>query len=373
VRLALLALGLAVAALAAGCGGDEGPGPPVRPDAVAAPRRAADNPYAPRFAFKQRIPANPALDPRSTAIVGRFVENAAEQRMTLSHLQDVPPVYVARASDPLYRIESPSLTTRFRVPAEAQPGGGQDEPLVLLDPRAPQGRQVELRMYRADVDHAARVIRAEGAGLFHYNNDRARLNPDGSASVSLPIAGQGTGSELSILAGLIRPEEVRRGGIHHALRLAYSNIDSSNRFRPPAARTDQPLGVATRTPAAAMDMGMRLQLDPEVDCDLRTVPGAANDSTETRFLRLVCHALQDYGMIMADGSGPRAIVIEMEHDATAGWESIIGPAPNGSYGFVARDEHTPDDELDRDASDGIPWNRLRVLARSEFGRGGAGS
>jgi hypothetical protein len=373
VRLALLALGLALAALAAGCGGgEEGPGPPVDPDAVAAPRRAADNPYAPRFAFKQRIPANPRLDPRSAAIVQRFAQNAAEAHVTLPHLQDVPPIYIARASDPLYRIESPTLTTRFRVPAGAQPGGGQDEPLVVLDARAPQGRQVELRMYRASVDHRARVIRAEGAGLFHYNNDGERLNPDGSPSVSLPFAGQGTGSELSILAGLIRPEEVRRGGIHHALRLAYSNIDSSNRFRPPAARTDQPSGGETRTPEAAMDMGMRLQLDPEVDCDLRTVPGKANDSTETRFLRLVCHALQDYGMIMADGSGPQAIIIEMEHEATAGWESIIGPAPYGSYGFVARDEHTPDDDLVRDASDGIPWDRLRVLARSDF-RPGAGS
>jgi hypothetical protein len=373
VRLALLAIGLVVAALVAGCGGgEEGPGPPVDPDAVAAPPRAVDNPYAPGFAFKQRIPANPALDPRSDAIVERFVQNAAEQRMTLSNLQDVPPVYVARRSDPLYRIESPTLTTRFRVPAAARPGGGQDEPLVVLDPRAPQGRQVELRMYRASVDHGARVIRAEGAGLFHNNNDRARLNPDGSASLSLPFAGHGTGSELSILAGLIRPEEVRRGGIHHALRLAYSNVDSSNRFRPPAARTDQPLGVDTRTPEAAMDMGMRLQLDPAVDCDTRTVPGADNDSSETRFLRLVCHALQDYGMIMADGSGPKSIVIEMEHEDTADWASIIGPAPNGSYGFVARDEHTMDDELDRDASDGIPWDRLRVLARSDF-RSGAPS
>ena len=35
-----------------------------------------------------------------------------------------------------------------------------------------------------------------------------------------------------------------------------------------------------------MDMGMRLQLDPTLDCGTRTVPGKADSSTETRFLRI---------------------------------------------------------------------------------------
>jgi len=194
------------------------------------------------------------------------------------------------------------------------------------------------------------------------------LNPDKTPSHSVPFQGAGTGSGLSYLAGLIRPQEVGEGEIRHAIRFAYSNCDSSDQFRPPAVKTDQPKNcTSTQAPASErMDMGMRLQLDAAVDCSTRTVPDKADTSTETRFLRIFCKALQDYGMIMLDGTGPGGLVIYMENEATAGWSGVVGAELYGSFSYIVRDQDTPDDGLTRGPSDGIPWEKLRVLEKSAW-------
>ncbi len=277
----------------------------------------------------------------------------------------MPPVYVARPTDPFFSVSVGGRSTRFRVPAGVQAGGGFDSPLVILDPHHPDfGRQTELRLWQASVGSGS--LSASGAGLFHYNNDGAILNPDGTPSHSIPFEGSGTGSGLSILAGLIRPDEVRLGRINHALRFTYSASDFSNRYRAPAIKSDQPNGTSTRNPATAMDMGMRLQLDPAVNCAARTVPGRADSSLETRYLRTLCRALQDYGMIVVDGTGERGLILMMEDDTTANWAPVVGREHSGGWGYLVRDRMTADDGLSRDDSSGIPWSRMRVLARSDF-------
>lgn len=359
-----LGLALAAALVVAGCGTDTGP--PIDPESVTPPPQPTVTPYDPRFAFKQPLPDDAAIDPRSDAIVGQLVENATRERMQLAPLADVPTVYTAKPTDPLYSVDITGVETEFRVPGGARPGEGSDYPMVILDPNHPQlGSSVELRLFQAEIDHTNERINATGAGLFRYNNDGKRFDGN-SPSDSLPFAGQGTGSGLSILAGLIRPEEVERGAIHHALRMTYSAADFLPGFRRPAAKTDQPLDTETRDPGTAMQMGMRLQLDPGVNCDTRTVPNASNSSPETRFLRMICHAMQDYGVIVADGTRTEGLVIQMEHDATANWAPIVGDRRFESYGHLIRPEGSLDDGLDRESSSGIPWTKLRVLATSEF-------
>jgi hypothetical protein len=321
-----------------------------------------DYPYDPRALFNRPIAPSAATDPRSAAVVQQLVENVSTVKATLSNSGEVPPVYVAKPSDPTYTVTVAGEDVEFRMPDGARAGGGADRPLVVLEPNHPTlGRHVELRLWQASVDEASRRISASGSGLFRYNNDGKEVN--GQPANGLPFSGQGTGSELSILTGLIRPAEVRAGRIPHAVRFAYSRTDMVGGYRAPAVKTDQDAGA--RNPAGAMEMGMRLQLDRSVDCSTRTVPGEAANSGATRFLRTLCRALQDYGMVVLDGSSDRVLLVEMEDEATAGWSKILGAPRSNSYSHIIRDQSSPDDGLSRNASSGIPWNRMHVLARGE--------
>ena len=348
---------------ASGAGAGAGTGPAAPPPEAKLSHEL--EPYAPTFAFNERIPAGAPSDPRSPGIISQLAENVSAAKIAMFSGGEVPPVYVAKPSDPFYSVTVGGRQTRFRVPPGVQAGGGSDSPLVILDPSHPDyGRHTELRLWRASVGSG--TLSAQGAGLFHYNNDGAVLNPNGSPSHSIPFSGFGTGSGLSILAGLIRPDEVRLGRINHALRFAYSASDFTNSYRAPAIKTDQPNGTSTRNAATAMDMGMRFQLDPSVNCATRTAGGRSASSLETRYVRIICKALQDYGMIVMDGTGDRLLAFQMEDDTTADWPSLIGTQHNGGWGYLLRDETSPADGASRDASSGIPWNRMRVLARSDF-------
>lgn len=328
-------------------------------------------PYDPTFAINVPIPAGIADDPRSADIVSRLTTNLANHKVDLSNHGEVPTVYTVSPSDTVYTVNANYLPgpVHFRVPAGAVPGEGSDYPMIVLDPDHPDyGKSTELRLWQASVDATAHTLSGNGGGLFHYNNDGAILNPDGTKSVSVPFLGAGTGSGLSYLAGLIRAAEVKDGTIRHAIRFAYSSCDSSSTFRAPAVKTDQPKNcTGTMAPAnERMDMGMRLQLDPTLDCSTRTVPGKADTSSETRFLRMFCRALQQYGMIMLDGTSPGGLVIYMENETTAGFDNIVGSELYGSFSYIIRDQSSPSDGLTRGPSDGIPWGRLRVLEKSVF-------
>lgn len=340
-------------------------------DTAGAPAGDPENaPYDPASLFKMPIPRGAPTDARSAGVIGGLRSNLDVKKIVATADEDTPPVYVGTSKDPVFSVRVGARNVRVYTPRGVAPGGGSDHPLVVLNPRSPGGiRYLEVRLWRASVDADRRRLHGEGVGLFHYNNDGRRLNPDRSRSVSVPFAGDGTGSGLSYLAGLIRPEEVASGEIPHAIRFSYSCTDASARYRSPAVRTDQPhpqcSGDTGVTPdGMRMDMGMRLQLDPSVKCARRTVPGAPGRSTsrETRFLRIVCRALQRYGMIMMDGAGPDAVVLYMENDRTAGWGRIVGSPLYGSYGWILRDQSTPDDGLARSATSGIPWGRMRVVA-----------
>jgi hypothetical protein len=322
-------------------------------------------PFDPVAAVNQPIPAGTPSDPRSAAIVGQLAENVRLSKPFLADREDVPTVYRVTAADPWFTTTVGGRSVRFRVPEAAITGGGSDHPMVLQDPAHPDhGAYTELRLWQASVDRTTARLTASGAGLFHYNNDGSLFG--GVRSVGQPFLGWGTGWGLSITAGLIRPEEIEAGEIRHAIRFAYSARDFTTGFRAPAIKSDQPKNTTTRDPATAMVMGMRLQLDPEVDCSARTVPGVPATSRETRTLRIICRALQRYGMIAVDGTNDRNLVLMMEHAATAGWSDLVGPERNASYSHLIRDMTSPSDGLVRDATSGIPWARMRVLAVSQF-------
>jgi hypothetical protein len=325
-------------------------------------------PYDPSALFNRPAPAGAPLHPRSDDIVRGLSEAVATRPVDASITGEVPPVYVADRSDPFYEVEIEGRTERIRVPAGAMPGSGDDHPLVVLNPTHPDhDRHVELRVWQASIDHDDRRISGSGAGLFHYNNDGARLNPDGSRSVSTALRGFGTGSGLSYTAGLLRPQDIAAGRIPHAIRVAWGCNGFTDGFVPPAVRTDQSAGrCGGGVPEEArVDMGMRLRLDPAVRCEERrapVLPGRGDSARETAFLRILCRALQEYGLIIMDGTVADGLVIYMENEATADWRSVAGSTHYGGYGYIVRDATTPPDGLDRTGEHGIPWDRMQVVA-----------
>jgi len=309
-------------------------------------------------AFNEPIPAGVRTDRRSGAIVARMLASMRRERVALVDRNGVPGVWKARRGDPWFTVMAGRARLRWQVPRGARPGGGEgsDAPMVIQDARHPRyGSRVELRLWKARVYRRSRTIRARGYGVFRY----------GRRSNGYAIRGHGTGSGLP-WAGLIRAWEVRRGAIRHALRMAAPWI--SARHRAPARSSDQ----GHRSPLA---MGMRLQLSPRVNCGSRTVPGRSSRSRETRLLRMVCVALQRYGAIVVDGSGRQDLyTFEMELDRSAGgvarWGRVAGRAPAGYWGNVIRDQRASStgDGVRRGSRTGIPWSRMRVLARSVFSR-----
>ncbi|MFN8174982.1 MAG: hypothetical protein U0T02_07945 [Solirubrobacteraceae bacterium] len=307
-------------------------------------------------AFNEPIPSGTGTDPASEAIVSSMTSSMTRERVALLDGGGPPGIWIASAADPLYTVRAAGATFTWRVPPGTTAGGTppEDSPVVILDPSNPAfGQQVELRLYRASIDHGARTIDAQGYGLFRYGRD----------SDGLPFKGYGTGSGLSWV-GLLRAWDVSHGEIRHALRLTAPVIGAGHRL--PATKSDQ-------DGPGPLEMGMRLQLDPAVDCSTRTVPGRDPAGPETRMLRMICRALQRYGAIVVDGSGMTdsyAISMELDraHGGTADWHAVGGDPPGGYWGNLIRDQlaNQTGDGLGRGPSDGIPWQRMRVLATSVF-------
>lgn len=103
------------------------------------------------------------------------------------------------------------------------------------------------------------------------------------------------GSGFPLIAGLIRPEEIEKGEINHALVCA-TPINRKTTYpdgkpqlcSPPASRTDGE-GIGYEY----IPEGARLQLDPKLDLDL------LNLTPETK---VIARAMQKYGMYNGDNS-----------------------------------------------------------------------
>jgi len=92
-----------------------------------------------------------------------------------------------------------------------------------------------------------------------------------------------------------------------------------------------------------------------VDALATAVEARLPNALNRAFARLLVVAIQEYGFIPLDGTGT-GHNIYMEGDATAGWESLIGPKnAYGSYNDIARA-----------VRDALPWDQLRVADESVF-------
>jgi hypothetical protein len=189
-----------------------------------------------------------------------------------------------------------NTTVQLPVPRDAMPAAGSDAQLVILDRTT--GDEWGAWQFRRDGD----ALRAQNA--YHYNVRWSGVPPRASDGTAFGSRGAG----IPYLAGLVRPCEIARGRIAHALAFAYDGPSAAHVY--PATKSD-----GRRAGTGALPEGSRLQLDPQL--------GAARiRSWGCRGVCLVvARALQRYGMYIVDNSGRPKLIFE--YSGTAHWGGML--------------------------------------------------
>jgi hypothetical protein len=146
-----------------------------------------------------------------------------------------------------------------------------------------------------------------------------------------------TGSGISLLAGLLTVDDLRRGRVDHALAIGVGST-LAGRFSWPANRTD-----GRSRGADAIPVGQRLRLDPSIDVGRLGLSPLG---------RMVALALQRYGAIVRDTT-IGAVVVYAQYptgaDTAASYEAFYGGTPHWAQ------------------FDKIPWDRLQAMP-DNYGR-----
>jgi hypothetical protein len=320
---------------------------------------AEKRPFDPDHPVYQPIPPNCPLYVYSSEIVSNIAENFKLIRFDVGG--ETPPIYVGQPSDPLWTLTIAGKDFKVHAPDNIKAGTGSDYPLVILDKSSPdfQGYPVEYRMWQASINLSQHKVTCNGGGVGVYANDGRVLNDittqPGRVKRALGQAelhGQNTGSGCSYTVGMIRPIDIQRGQIDHAIRVAIGYPHPRHWFWP---------ALRTETWGADLNkncpMGARIFLDPSVNVNAIAdiIDGYTNlDAKNKVFARMFLVALQKYGLIALDGSNGNNIYLEA--DETADWEPLIGKV--NSYGTY--------NDIGRAIADNLPWNMLRVADSSAF-------
>ena len=285
-------------------------------------------PYSGGSIWNTPIGPAPRYDPYSTemiATIGRgitsdpnqysfpvyFVDNATPR-------WDIPCTrYRCTIVTPEGASRTPVLTD-VPIPPDAKPSTGTDAQIIIID-----------KVTGAEYD-LWQVVRTD-TGWTVSNGSVYNIYWDG-----MPKRYGSRGAGLPYYAGLVRPWEILRGRIEHALTLGYPiPADKEKGCVFPATKTD-----GDSTLPYAIPEGARLQLDPsltEADFDAWGL---------NRTGKIIARALQEYGMFLVDNSGrPKIEVEDLANNpyATMQWED---PALNLTSTTIAS----------------IPYTAYRVLA-----------
>ena len=216
-------------------------------------------------------------------------------------------------------VTSVYTLTNVPIPSNARPSAGSDGQMIIVD----KNTGAEYGFWR--------VVRT-GTGWTVSNGAVYNIFWDG-----MPPRIGARGSGIPYSAGLIRPWEIRRGRIEHALTLAYPT-PALDRCVFPATRTD-----GDSADPYAIPEGARLQLDPaltDADFDAWGL---------TRTGKIIARALQEYGMFVIDDSGRSKIEAE---------DLFNNP-------YATEQWSDPDLNLTTNTVSPIPYTAFRVIALPE--------
>jgi hypothetical protein len=315
--------GIAGLGLLAGCAGSRQPGGPgstaTNPQAFAA--RGCSRPYSQRSPWNTPIRPGAAFDPGS-----RTRLRALDSELSSDPTQYTYPVYAAGARTPRVRVHIAGTfsdvyasgrrmrirtgpTLSIPVPRGAAGAAGSDGQIVIVN------RHTGDEWGAWQLERAGSGFRAENG--YHYNVRWSGVPPH--SRNGSPFGSRGAG--VPYLAGLVRPCEVARGRIDHALAFAYDAPSRGHVY--PATKSDGQGSGPTALPE-----GTRLQLDPRLSAGQIRSWGCRG------VCAIAARALQRYGMYVIDNSGHPKVMFEYE--STAHWGQrvtvgTLGPIPLADF------------------------------------------
>ena len=322
--LAALALALSLGVAACG-GGDKGsterPGTTAVADADVGDDPGCRRPYGDDSPWNTPIPDAPEYLDRDIGVRGTLTSSPEQYTYPVYYVSSATKRRTVAVSGWFSNVvdggrrlvNQRAGTTELPIPDAAQAAAGSDAQIILIDPATGD-------------EWGASNLREVGDGTFeawnayHYSTKWSGVPPADDEGQPFWLRGAG----VPYLAGLVRPCEIRRGRIDHALAFAYDSPSAEHVS--PATKSDG------EGPADALSEGSRLQLNP----DLSTQDLAARGCDGPCLT--IARALQRHGMYVIDNSNRPKVMLEYE--GTADWgglvdEDTVSPIPFSEFRVVA--------------------------------------
>lgn len=253
----------------------------ARPQVQSHPAQRPLHWWAETSPFNAAIPPNVAVNQQSAAWAQMLYESAGHAGLYINDDSWTTTVYVARVRTPRKTFSITNTRSRITIPYDPRwkSSPDSDSHIAIIDRR--NGCDYEFQRFDATAGTAL------GEGTYRIFDGSGAHLPTGH-----------TGAALSLLAGLIRPSDIRNGVIRHAL--AFGAPVTGTAFVPPGTSSD---GRVTAGPPE----GTRFQLDPGLDLSsLKLSPVQL----------IVAQALQRYGMYLRDTAGAVALYAQSRADGS---------------------------------------------------------
>lgn len=305
------------------------PVPTVTPTPTPAPSRSFNGvrPYGPNAPWNipvAKVPLHPESKKYADALWADFAGAIPE----LNFRKYTYSVYDATKATDMYVIKDLNGWGNLNGktvpwnPAWLQ-NAGTDAQSIILDPAT----GTEWNLWKMVVDTNTKQITIGNGNL--CPGDYLANNWDDRATKCQGSRGVG----INYLAMLVRPWEIEKGVIEHALSMPIKGT-SGQFFVAPATKLEHPGKVG------AIPEGMRFALkatDAEIDTFVNSLTGLT--ATKKRTIKIILTALKDYGWFITDTSGGAHLQFEAPESAQAEWERI-GVLPGQSFGGVEHPRFT---------------------------------
>ena len=274
-------------------------------------------PFSADSPWNQKIPAHARTDPRSRELIdslalGDFVVNVRDWSIPVYFVNadSVPRVNVINSRPGVYGkgfAEPNRIPILARFIASPPVGEFSDNHMCILDTT----RMIEWGMWATRKDTNGNWTTGLGAvtDLRSSGVERPWFDQDQELG-----AHRARASGFPLIAGLIRPDEIRAGRIEHALVFAYQR-GRSEFFIPPASTAQATFMEMNNR--IGIPVGGRIQLDPSLNVDTLHL---------SRACKIIARTLQEYGAFNGDYAGATVLYADNSPAALEQWQGVLQQA-----------------------------------------------